>query len=142
MFHFLTRWPGLLTRDPTCGEYYDAPLDKENEVTHYHVEFFGRPRSRAWLVPSLVNPFQSMNENERETPKFKNIQGKQLIELKKSYDFALKEAHSYLKKTTEERLKSCHFIYKKGEWMYVKEKKKKRVFYISWRRKKWIVCVC
>lgn len=110
-------WPGLLTRDPTCGEYYDAPLDKENEITHYHVEFFGRPRSRAWLVPSLVNPFQSMNENERETPKFKKILGKQLIELKKSYDFALKEAHSYLKKTTEERLKSCHFKYKREECM-------------------------
>lgn len=70
-----------------------------------------------------------MNENERETPKFKKILGKQLIELKKSYDFALKEAHSYLKKTTEERLKSCHFKYKRGEWLYMKEtKKKKKVF--------------
>lgn len=108
-------WPGLLTRDPTCGEYYDAPLDKENEITHYHVEFFGRPRSRAWLVPRLVHPFQSMDEIEREAPKFKKIQGRQLIELKKSYDFALKEAHSSLKKTNDERLASCHFKCKNEE---------------------------
>lgn len=68
-----------------------------------------------------------MNEDDRETPKFKKIQGKQLIELKKSYDFALKEAHSYLKKTAEERLKSCHFKYKKGEWLYLKKAKKEMI---------------
>lgn len=103
-------WPGLLTRDPTCGEYYDAPLDKENEITHYHVEFFGWPRSRAWLVPALVHPLRSLNEIER-APKFKKIQGRQLIELKKSYEFALKEADNSISKTTDERLETCHFKY-------------------------------
>lgn len=112
------RWPGLLTRDPTCGEYYDAPLDKENEITHYHVEFFGRTRSRAWLVPALVHPLRSMNEIE-EAPKFKKIQGRQLNELKKSYEFALKEAHNLLNKTSDQRLETCHFKYIEGErWFY------------------------
>jgi len=103
-------WPGLLTRDPTCGEYYDAPLDKQNEITHYHVEFFGQPRSRAWLVPALVHPLRSMNEIET-TPKFRKIQGRQLIELKKSYEYALKEAYNSLNKTSEQRLATCHFKY-------------------------------
>lgn len=103
-------WPGLLTRDPTCGEYYDAPLVKENEITHYHVEFFGQPRSRAWLVPARVHPLRSMNEAEK-APQFRKIQGRQLIELKKSYEFALKEAQSSLNKTSEQRLETCHFKY-------------------------------
>lgn len=108
--HGYPSWPGLLTRDPTCGEYYDAPLVKEDEVTHYHVEFFGLPRSRAWLIPSLVHPLRSMNEIEK-APKFRKIQGRQLIELKKSYEFALEEAYSSLQKMSDQRLESCHFKY-------------------------------
>ncbi|CAH3175007.1 unnamed protein product [Porites evermanni] len=108
--HGYPPWPGLLTRDPTCGEYYDAPLIKEDEVTHYHVEFFGRPRSRAWLVPPFVHPLRSVNEIEK-TPKFRKIQGRQLMELRKSYEFALKEAYNSLSKTTDQRLASCHFKY-------------------------------
>lgn len=107
-------WPGILTRDPTCGEYYDAPLDKENEITHYHVEFFGQPRSRAWLVPARVHPLRSMNETKM-VPQFRKIQGRQLIELKKSYEFALKEAQSSLNTTAEERIETCHFKYVEEE---------------------------
>ncbi|KAL9966285.1 hypothetical protein ACROYT_G024338 [Oculina patagonica] len=103
-------WPGLLTRDPTCGEYYDAPLEKEKEITHYHVEFFGQPRSRAWLVPARVHPLRSMSESEK-APQFRKIQGRQLIELKKSYEFALQEAQSSLNKTSDQRLETCHFKY-------------------------------
>ncbi|CAH3186282.1 unnamed protein product [Porites lobata] len=112
--HGYPPWPGLLTRDPTCGEYYDAPLIKEDEVTHYHVEFFGRPRSRAWLVPALVHPLRSINEIEK-TPKFRKIQGRQLMELRKSYEFALKEAYNSLSKTADQRLASCHFKYVEEE---------------------------
>lgn len=114
LIFFLTSWPGILTRDPTCGEYYDAPLDKENEITHYHVEFFGQPRSRAWLVPARVHPLRSMNETKM-VPQFRKIQGRQLIELKKSYEFALKEAQSSLNTTAEERIETCHFKYVEGE---------------------------
>lgn len=51
-----------------------------------------------------------MNEAER-APQFRKIQGRQLIELKKSYEFALKEAQSSLNKTSQQRLETCHFKY-------------------------------
>jgi len=51
-----------------------------------------------------------MNEAEK-APQFRKIQGRQLIELKKSYEFALKEAQSSLNKTSEQRLETCHFKY-------------------------------
>ena len=80
------------------------------------MEFFGRPRSRAWLVPPLVHPLRSINEIEK-TPKFRKIQGRQLIELRKSYEFALKEAYNSLSKTADQRLASCHFKYVEGEFI-------------------------
>ena len=55
-----------------------------------------------------------MNEIEK-APKFKKIQGRQLIELKKCYEFALKEAHNALNKMADERLETCHFKYIEGE---------------------------
>ena len=48
-------------------------------------------------------------------PQFRKIQGRQLIELKKSYEFALKEAQSSLNTTAEERIETCHFKYVEGE---------------------------
>ena len=78
------------------------------------MEFFGQPRSRAWLVPARVHPLRSMNEAEK-APQFRKIQGRQLIELKKSYEFALKEAQSSLNKTSEQRLETSHFKYVEGE---------------------------
>ena len=111
---FFLSWPGLLTQDPTCGEYYDAPLDKETEITHYHVEFFGQPRSRAWLVPALVHPLRSMSEADK-APLFRNIQGRQLAELKRSYEVALEEARVSLSMASCERLERCHFKYDEGE---------------------------
>lgn len=80
------------------------------------MEFFGRPRSRAWLVPALVHPLRSINEIEK-TPKFRKIQGRQLMELRKSYEFALKEAYNSLSKTADQRLASCHFKYVEGEFI-------------------------
>ena len=55
-----------------------------------------------------------MNEAEK-APQFRKIQGRQLIELKKSYEFALKEAQSSLNKTSEQRLETSHFKYVEGE---------------------------
>ena len=59
-----------------------------------------------------------MNEAQK-VPQFRKIQGRQLIELKKSYEFALKEAQSSLNTTSEERIESCHFKYVAGESLVV-----------------------
>ena len=39
------------------------------------------------------------------------------MELRKSYEFALKEAYNSLSKTTDQRLASCHFKYVEGEFI-------------------------
>ena len=104
----IARWPGLLTLDSTCGEYYDAPLDKENEVTHYHVEFLGTPHSHAWVVAGLVHPFVSVPVVDK-CPQFKNIQGRKLAEMKRSFYKALEEASRLVKMTLPERLATCRF---------------------------------
>ena len=94
--------------DSACGEYYDAPLDKENEVTHYHVEFLGTPHSHAWVVAGLVHPFVSVPVVDK-CPQFKNIQGRKLAEMKRSFYKALEEASRLLKMTLPERLATCRF---------------------------------
>ena len=94
--------------DSACGEYYDAPLDKENEVTHYHVEFLGTPHSHAWVVAGLVHPFVSVPVVDK-CPQFKNIQGRKLAEMKRSFYKALEEASRLVKMTLPERLATCRF---------------------------------
>ena len=39
------------------------------------------------------------------------------MELRKSYEFALKEAYNSLSKTTDQRLASCYFKYVEGEFI-------------------------
>ena len=102
------RWPAILTTDPSYGEYYDTLMNKENEVTHYHVEFLGEPHSHAWVVQSGVHPFASVSDEDK-IPRFRKLHGKRLTDLKKSFQLALFEAVTLQKMEDSERLSGCHF---------------------------------
>ncbi|XP_048580118.1 uncharacterized protein LOC116619918 [Nematostella vectensis] len=102
-------WPGLLTPDPTCGEYYDALLEKEHEPMQYHVEFLGEQHSRAWLRPNAVHPYNSVSEEEKAIP----LRNRSAAKLQAFYQSSLDEARRILPLTTKRRLQvSNHFKFK------------------------------
>ena len=83
-------------------------MNKENEVTHYHVEFLGDPHSHAWVAPSGVHPFTSVSDEDK-VPKFRKLHGKRLAELKRSFQLALSEAEALLQMDESQRLSRCLF---------------------------------
>ncbi|XP_028396981.1 uncharacterized protein LOC114520839 [Dendronephthya gigantea] len=96
-------WPAFITPDPECNEYYDAVLndnDEEEEFTHIHVEFFGQPRSHAWIKSDNVFPYNENNTTSTSKSKWK-----------KAYDVAMEDALRSLPLTCEERLQKCVFKY-------------------------------
>lgn len=104
---FSLRWPGILTPDPTCGEYYDALLEKQDQPIQYHVEFLGKPHSRAWVRPKMVHPYNAITEDEKLMPLQKGSS-----KLLGSYRTALDEAKRLLSVSASDRLRlSCQFKY-------------------------------
>ena len=102
---YLCRWPALICPDPYCNLYYDALLnekDEEDEITHIHVEFFGWPRSHAWVSPNNISPFSEKDP--------KNIKSKlKSCKINKSYQIAIEEASKALLLSCEQRLQNCTF---------------------------------
>ena len=96
------RWPAFITPDPNCDEYYDAVLndnDEQEEITHIHVEFFGQPRTHAWIKTEHAFPYSG---SRSLTVKSK---------WKRSYNLAMEDAIKSLPLTCEERLEKCAFRY-------------------------------
>lgn len=96
----------MICPDPLCDLYYDAVLnekDEEDEITDIHVEFFGWPKSHAWVGVNNVSPFcettSGTNKNTEDKPWKSN----------KSYQIAMEEALKAVSLTCEERLRSCTF---------------------------------
>ena len=110
------RWPAFITPDPNCDEYYDAVLndnDEQEEITHFHVEFFGRPRTHAWIKSDNAFPYTG---SSRTTIKSK---------WRRSYNIAMEDAVKWLPLTCQERLDKCAFRYlgtsgaEEGEYFYL-----------------------
>lgn len=72
------------------------------------MEFLGDPHSHAWVAPSGVHPFTSVSDKDK-VPKFRKLQGKRVMDLKKSFQLALSEAEALLKMDKSQRLSRCHF---------------------------------
>jgi hypothetical protein len=70
--------------------------DDEEEITDIHVEFFGQPRSHAWIKIEHAFPYTG-------------AKNKSMKKWRKSYDIAMDDAVTSLPLTREERLKSCAF---------------------------------
>ena len=99
-FIFFHSWPAIITPDPNCDEYYDAVLndnDEQEEFTHIHVEFFGRPRTHAWVQVKNAFPYTGCEKM--------SIKSK----WKRSYNIAMEDAINSIPLTCEERLRRCAF---------------------------------
>ncbi|XP_038652332.1 zinc finger CW-type PWWP domain protein 2-like [Scyliorhinus canicula] len=84
-------WPSILCADGFTGEY--VMYDEDGFVEQYHIEFLGKPHTRAWIAVRYVEPYCT---------------GKLSKDLKRSkqwYKSALEEATVLSGLTSEERLK-------------------------------------
>ena len=100
----MSSWPAVISPDED-NEY--LILDYEGDVTKYHVEFYGKPRTHSWITAKRVESYGSGN-----APKGKNLgwsKGKGNTTSKKRFAKAVAEANATLSLTLEERLKSCVF---------------------------------
>ncbi|CAH1239653.1 ZCWPW1 [Branchiostoma lanceolatum] len=53
-------WPGMVEEDPDDQEYYET--DSKQRPVRYHVVFFGKTVSRAWIPERSVCPFSRQND--------------------------------------------------------------------------------
>ncbi|XP_066297338.1 zinc finger CW-type PWWP domain protein 1-like [Branchiostoma lanceolatum] len=53
-------WPGMVEEDPDDQEYYET--DSKQRPVRYHVVFFGKTVSRAWIPDGKVRPFSRQND--------------------------------------------------------------------------------
>ena len=88
--------------------------DDEEEITHIHVEFFGEPRTHAWIKTEHAFPYTGL--------KATMIKSKS----RKSYNIAMEDAAKSLPLTCEERLKRCAF-----RFLGISDTKKGNTFFIS-----------
>ncbi|XP_035697462.1 zinc finger CW-type PWWP domain protein 1-like isoform X2 [Branchiostoma floridae] len=53
-------WPGMVEEDPDDQAYYET--DSKQKPVRYHVVFFGKTVSRAWIPERSVRPFTQEND--------------------------------------------------------------------------------
>ncbi|XP_075443117.1 zinc finger CW-type PWWP domain protein 2 [Ascaphus truei] len=87
-------WPGIICPDPSTGQ--EVTHDSDGCVKYYHVEFLGKPHTRARVSVATVNPYHTS---------LKPIDQKKQ---KKWYETALEEAKQVFALTCEQRIDMCH----------------------------------
>ncbi len=102
---FSFSWPAILCSDIIEGNY--ASFDEDEDLKHYHVEYFGRPRSHSWVLARNVEIYVSGNA---PPPYFlAKSKGMASAKAKESFEIAVHEADKLLLLKPIERLKNCIF---------------------------------
>ncbi|KAJ7313279.1 hypothetical protein JRQ81_004564 [Phrynocephalus forsythii] len=97
-------WPGLIEADPDIGEYFLFSSQMDSLPSKYHVTFFGRSVTRAWISASSLRNFGGANVEENGLAKLKNKSDKRDLET------ALKMAKEAEQKSIQERIKMFGFF--------------------------------
>ncbi|XP_065655740.1 zinc finger CW-type PWWP domain protein 1 isoform X4 [Hydra vulgaris] len=98
-------WPGIIEDDPDFESFFDCQIRGDKEVISFHVTFFGKEASRAWLQKTSIANFDGHEKLEDLGPL--SYQGKSF---RKKVLEALKEATKALDMTKEKRLRKYAFM--------------------------------
>ncbi|XP_012561097.2 ookinete maturation protein 1 isoform X1 [Hydra vulgaris] len=125
-------WPGIIEDDPDFESFFDCQIRGDKEVISFHVTFFGKEASRAWLQKTSIANFDGHEKLEDLGPL--SYQGKSF---RKKVLEALKEATKALDMTNEKRLRKYAFMtrHKEGN-AKIRSKSKEKKESITIKEKK------
>ena len=100
-----SRWPAIICSDIEPNNF--TSYDSDGDIEHYHVEYFGDPRTHSWIhakeveiygsgnapAPSLLMSHKSMNSARS----------------RKSFQLAVRQADQMIPLKPTERLKHCFY---------------------------------
>ncbi|XP_062994746.1 zinc finger CW-type PWWP domain protein 1 [Elgaria multicarinata webbii] len=97
-------WPGIVEADPDIGEYFLFSCQTDSFPSKYHVTFFGKTVTRAWISASMLRNFDEPNVEGNGLTKFKNKGDK------KNLEAALKMAEEAEQRSIQERIRVFGFL--------------------------------
>ncbi|XP_021110173.1 zinc finger CW-type PWWP domain protein 1 isoform X2 [Heterocephalus glaber] len=65
-------WPGMIESDPDLGEYFLFASHLDSMPSKYHVTFFGKTVSRAWIPVNMLKNFQELFLEQTGVKKCRN----------------------------------------------------------------------
>eukprot|EP00794_Sanderia_malayensis_P002968 gene2968-3421_t len=98
-------WPAIICSDLSEGNF--ASYDEDGDLKHYHVEYFGEPRSHSWVLAKNVAIYGSASA---PTPSvLASCKRMSSARVRKSFEKAIMEADQLFCAKPKDRLKSCLF---------------------------------
>lgn len=102
---FLDRWPGIICSDIVPNNF--ASFDNYGDIEHYHVEYFGDPRTHSWVLAKNVEMYGSGNA---PLPfHLTSHKGMATGKSRKSFQKAILQADKLIHLEAKDRLENCFF---------------------------------
>ncbi len=98
-------WPAIICSDLIPDNF--ASYDHDGDLKHYHVEYFGEPRSHSWVLARNVEMYGSGSAPAPSV--LASSKGMASARARKSFEKAVIQADGMTSLKPKERLKYCTF---------------------------------